>query len=338
MQIYGNFSIFANHTNPLFFSIITTVQTFIENAINALCLPKKPAQLYNPIVYAMQSGGKRLRPTLLLNAVIAFGGDVSKAVNQAVGLELFHNFTLLHDDVMDKSSVRRGRATVHCKWDENTAILSGDAMLTLATQYICKCSAEKVLPVLELFNRTALEVYEGQSYDMEFECRDYVSVDEYLEMIRLKTAVLLACALKIGAILADASKSDAESIYNYGINLGMAFQLCDDYLDTFGNEATFGKKIGGDILNGKKTWLWIKALEEDTSGVMKRACTNSLTGEERINAVASTYMDLNLHRRIIELIQNYSHQAMKEIERLSINPESAGYFISLADELSKRMA
>lgn len=308
----------------------------IDDIFNKLYIPESPASLYDPIRYAMAGGGKRIRPTLLTAACQAFGGNIHDCVNQSIGIEIFHNFTLLHDDVMDKSSMRRGQPTVHCKWDENTAILSGDAMLTLASQYIARCSDRHLRPLIEVFDRTAIEVYEGQSLDMEFEKRSDVTVDEYIEMIRLKTAVLLACSLKMGAILADATPIDAESMYNYGINLGLGFQLRDDYLDTFGNPETFGKRIGGDILNNKKTWLWIQALSEDKSGIMKAAMSGSLSGETKIQQVSEVYRQLGLDKRILELIDNYSSKAIECLNGASVTDPMRIYFTDLALSLSHR--
>ena len=221
----------------------------IEDAIAGLSYDEGPQGLFAPVRYTLEGGGKRLRPLLLLSTCEALGGDPDKAISQAVGLEMFHNFTLLHDDVMDNSEVRRGRPTVHRRWNPSVAILSGDAMLTMATELVCKDSGAHLREVLDLFNRTAMEVYGGQQLDMEFENRRDVSVKEYVEMIRLKTSVLLACACKLGAIMAGASEKDADAMYSYGEKLGLAFQLQDDNLDTYGDPALFGKEIGGDIIN-----------------------------------------------------------------------------------------
>lgn len=215
-----------------------------SQAIANIKYPASPAALYEPIAYTMALGGKRLRPVLTLMACDAFCGDHLRALNQAVGIELYHNFTLLHDDVMDKADVRRGKPTVHVRWNDNVAILSGDAMLTMAGRHVAQTDAAHLAPAMELFNRTAMEVYDGQQYDMDFECRNDVTEDEYIAMIRLKTSVLLGCACKMGAIMADASADDAERIYQYGVDLGVAFQLQDDWLDVYGDPATFGKEIG----------------------------------------------------------------------------------------------
>ena len=236
----------------------------VNAAIENLPYPAQPAHLYEPISYTMALGGKRIRPVLVLMACEAVGGDIEKAIMPAVGLEMYHNFTLLHDDVMDKADIRRGKPTVHVKWDDKTAILSGAAMLTMATQLIARDDAAVMPQVMELFNRTAMEIYEGQQYDMDFESRGDVTVEEYIAMIRLKTSVLLGCACKMGALIGGADEATAQRFYEIGENLGLAFQLQDDMLDVWGDEATFGKAIGGDIMNNKKTFLLINACQRAT--------------------------------------------------------------------------
>ena len=231
----------------------------IEAELSKIEYAAEPDGLYAPVRYELSLGGKRVRPLLTLLACEMFAGDYRRALNAAVGLEVFHNFTLLHDDVMDKADVRRGKPTVHKVWNENTAILSGDAMEIIAFRYIARTEAPHTGAVVELFLKTALEICEGQQYDMEFERRDDVTEAEYIEMIRLKTAVLLGGALKIGAIIGGASETDADCIYRFGESLGLAFQLQDDWLDVYGDPARFGKKIGGDILNNKKTYMLINA-------------------------------------------------------------------------------
>ena len=233
-----------------------TIDKYIEiinNAIASIDYPQSPFGLYAPVKYQLDMGGKRVRPLLTVMACDMFGGDIEEAISPALGLEIFHNFTLLHDDVMDKADIRRGRPTVHKAWNENTAILSGDAMQIIATQKVCEAPLRVLKEVLDLYNKTALEICEGQQFDMEFETREDVTREEYIEMIRLKTAVLIGCALKMGAIIAGATPSQADAMYKFGENIGLAFQLQDDYLDVYGDAETFGKKIGGDILNNKKT-------------------------------------------------------------------------------------
>lgn len=314
-----------------------TISELINASIAGLKLPERPSGLYQPITYTLESGGKRLRPTLMLAVMQALGADPSTGINQAVAIEMFHNFTLLHDDVMDNSDVRRGRPTVHRRWSDNTAILSGDAMLTLAYQLLAKGCPTHVLPkALELFNRTALEVYEGQQYDMDFESRMDVTVDEYIEMIRLKTSVLLACACKMGALMAEAESNIAQAFYDYGLKLGLGFQLQDDLLDTFGDSLIFGKHIGGDILNDKKTWLQITAIAEDASGTMHHALHGDYEAEEKIDRVRQVYVDLKLDTRIRELVNSYADQAILALDGVPLDDTSREYFVSLARSLTDR--
>lgn len=309
---------------------------YINAGIAQLPYPKEPANLYAQISYTLESGGKRLRPTLLLAVVEALGGKKEDAINQAIGLEMFHNFTLLHDDVMDNADVRRGRPTVHRKWGRDAAILSGDTMLTMSTQLMCDCPREHLAEVLYLFNRTAIEIYEGQQYDMNFEERNDVTVAEYMEMIRLKTSVLLGCACKTGAILANASPLVQQAFYDYGIKLGLAFQLQDDYLDTYGDPLIFGKQIGGDIVNAKKTWLLITAQAEDETAELKNALTGPLPDGEKIDAVRNVYNRLGLDKRIASLVEEYALEAVAQIEAIDINVAWKEYFRSLAMNLVKR--
>lgn len=314
-----------------------TLPDLINEAITSLNLPENPAGLYEPITYTLASGGKRLRPTLLLATMKALGSSPKNGINQAIAIEMFHNFTLLHDDVMDNSDVRRGRPTVHRKWSDNTAILSGDAMLTLATQLLARdCPDSKLGKVLNLFNNTAMEVYEGQQLDMDFEERADVTVDEYVEMIRLKTSVLLACACKMGAILAGASDAVADAFYTYGLKLGLGFQLQDDLLDTFGDSLIFGKHIGGDILNDKKTWLLITACAEDTTDTMRRALQGDFEGAEKIERVRSVYQSLGLDKRIRELVNQYADQAILALDGVTLDDTSREYFTGLAHTLTDR--
>ena len=235
--------------------ILNEVNAFIDN----MAYDRKPASLYEPVKYVLSIGGKRIRPVLMLLAYNLFKDDPKSILMQACALETYHNYTLLHDDLMDNADLRRGCPTVHRKWDANTAILSGDSMLVLAFERMAQCPPEKLADVMRLFTVTALEIGEGQQYDMEFEQRDDVTEAEYIEMIRLKTSVLLACALKMGAMLAGASESDADNLYKFGEQIGLAFQLQDDYLDVYGDTKVFGKAIGGDIVSNKKTYMLINA-------------------------------------------------------------------------------
>lgn len=303
----------------------------VTDAISNLRLPGHPSGLYDPIRYTLNCGGKRLRPVLALAACEAFGKEAMTAIHQAIAIEMFHNFTLLHDDVMDKAEVRRGRPTVHVKWNEETAILSGDAMLTTANMLLAVKCGERLPQALELFNGTAMNIYEGQQYDMDFESRTDVTVEEYMEMIRLKTSVLLGCACGMGALMADAPFETQVRFFDFGVNLGLAFQLQDDYLDTYGDPETFGKSIGGDILNDKKTWLLIMAMNEDKSGRIKSMLLGTTDDpESKIKAVRSIYDELDLPQRIHELISAYIDTAIKCLDHLELAPEARSFFMDLA--------
>lgn len=302
----------------------------IKDAISNLRLPEQPAGLYDPIRYTLDCGGKRLRPVLTLAACEAMGKEPMTAIHQAIAIEMFHNFTLLHDDVMDKADVRRGRPTVHIKWNEETAIMSGDAMLTTSTMLLAVKAGEQLAQALELFNGTAMNIYEGQQYDMDFESRNDVTVEEYMEMIRLKTSVLLGCACAMGALMAGAPFETQVRFFDYGVNLGLAFQLQDDYLDTYGNPETFGKAIGGDILNDKKTWLLIMAMNEDTTGTVRSLLGDNTNPEEKISKVREVYNALNLPERIHELISAYIDTAIKNLDNIELSPEARVFFMDLA--------
>lgn len=308
----------------------------IEKAIADIDYPARPAGLYAPIRYTLEGGGKRLRPVLLLASAAAFGAEPYSVINQALGIEMFHNFTLLHDDVMDNADVRRGRPTVHRRWNNSTAILSGDAMLTMATRLVARCDPAKLPAILGLFNTTAIEIYEGQQFDMDFESRDEVEVDEYMEMIRLKTSVLLACACRMGAMLADAQQVSANAMYRYGELLGLAFQLQDDFLDTYGDPALFGKEIGGDIINEKKTWLWITAMSERPDK-MKDVLDRKLTDYLKIKEVKWIYDSLDLPSRSHALIERYAAEAVEALDGAEISIEARDFFKSLAGKSTTRI-
>ena len=310
----------------------------IETSISALPLDKEPSGLYAPIRYALEAGGKRLRPVLTLSVADALCGNPDRAISQAIGIEMFHNFTLLHDDVMDKADVRRGRPTVHRKYSESTAILSGDAMLTLASGLIMKDYADNKLRILlNLFNKTAMEIYEGQQYDMDFENRNDVTVDEYMEMIRLKTSVLLGCACEMGAVMADADTATCRAFYGYGEKLGLSFQLKDDWLDTYGDPETFGKSIGGDIANEKKTWLLITAMAEDKSGVLESVLGNNTTVEQKIEKVRGVYDSLNLSERCRLLEEKYAAEAIECLNPINMSEDAREFFNNLAFNSLKRI-
>lgn len=285
----------------------------------------------------MQCGGKRLRPMLLLAVADVLGLKPEHAVKQALGIEMFHNFTLLHDDVMDRADMRRGNPTVHVKWNEATAILSGDAMLTMASQLMSDCPDGKLKEVMAMFNKTAMEIYEGQQYDMDFETRDDVTVAEYMEMIRLKTSVLLGCACAIGAMLAHADTSVVKAFYNYGLSLGLAFQLQDDLLDTYGDPSVFGKKIGGDILNDKKTFLLITALER--ADASQRGEIESLYGQrsdEKVARVKAIYDSLNVGDICRKHISAYIADAISHLDTINLSGDAREFFVELAESSSDR--
>ena len=304
----------------------------LTGSLDSIKYPVKPDGLYSPVEYTLQSGGKRLRPLLCLASCEACGAKARDALNQALAVEMFHNFTLIHDDVMDGSDTRRGRPTVYSRWGEVQAILSGDALLTMATQMACRCQADRMAGVMDLFNTTAMEVYEGQQYDMEFESRDDVTVDEYMEMIRLKTSVLLGCACRMGAHMAGADEDTAAALYAYGENLGLAFQLRDDWLDTFGDPEVFGKPIGGDIRNRKKTWLFITALAE-APGQMAEALDDT---DNAVARVTEIYRSLKLDERCDALVEKYRADAVNALVPACIDDDAREYFIALAAKLSSR--
>ncbi len=309
----------------------------VNQAIAAIPYPEQPGQLYEPISYHMALGGKRVRPVLTLMACDAMGGDPSVAINAAVGIEMFHNFTLLHDDVMDNADVRRGKPTVHRRWNDNTAILSGDTMLTIATQYI---SCVRNWQVMDLFNKTAIEIYEGQQWDMDYECRNDVTVDEYINMIRLKTSVLLGCALKMGALVADAAPEQADLLYEAGVNMGLAFQLRDDVLDVWGDPKTFGKEIGGDIMNNKKTFLLISTMQQakgDDADELRHWLNDPYTTrDEKVQGVTALYERLGVRQLAEDAIAHYNDLAVAAFNQVKMSDEDKQRFIDLANRLAGR--
>lgn len=297
----------------------------IEDALRAVPYPERPEGLYEPIEYVLSMGGKRLRPTLLLLAYSLYRDDPAPALPAAVGIETYHNHTLLHDDLMDGAEMRRGFQTVHKKWDANTAVLSGDTMLILAFRHIMDCRCGRQAEALDLFARTAQEICEGQQYDVNFETRTDVTEAEYIEMIRLKTSVLLACAAKMGALLADAPEADADVLYRFAEKMGLAFQLQDDYLDVYGDPAVFGKKIGGDILCGKKTFLLINALRRaDEAGrarLLALLADQAMPADEKVAAVTEMYNALDIPALTLRAIDGFYAEARAELSRLSL-PEA----------------
>ena len=310
---------------------LDTLSEIINDALRGIEYPERPEGLYQPIAYILDCGGKRLRPVLTLATCQALCGNSDKALNQAMAMEMFHNFTLLHDDVMDKADLRRGRPTVHRKWDEATAILSGDALLTLATQRVTMNAGEYLNDVMDLFNKTAMEVYEGQQYDMDFEQQDDVTIEQYVEMIRLKTSVLLGAACEMGAIMGGASAEVRKAMYTFGEKLGLAFQLQDDYLDTYGDALIFGKEIGGDIVNNKRTWLLVTALSKDSSGKLHRFIDHCpVSNAEKIATVMEIYNDNDIPRLCTEAIKGYVDEAVAAVKTAGLSPSDEKFFIDLA--------
>lgn len=314
--------------------------TRIEQAMKDLAIPREPSGLYEPVTYCLQNGGKRIRPLMTLLACELFGGDERLAMQPALGLELFHNFTLMHDDIMDQAPVRRGMPSVYSKWNINTAILSGDVLFSLACRLMTQVPDQYLRPVMDLFHQTVVEVCEGQQMDMDFETAPGVTEDEYLEMIRLKTAVLPAACLKTGAILAGASPEDAQLISQFGELTGMAFQLKDDWLDAFGDEKVFGKKTGGDIAANKKTWLYIAACEQ--GGDAQRKALQALYQgspahrEEKVARVTALFRSLGVDRLSLEKMKSYQSKAMHCLDQIKVPARQKQHLTSLAAYLLER--
>lgn len=318
----------------------TQLQELITQAIAALPVYGKPEGLYQPIAYTLKQGGKRLRPMLALMSAQTFGGDPAKALPAAIAIEIFHNFTLLHDDIIDEAPLRRGRETVYKKWNINTAILSGDTMFAIAYGQLCSSETTMLPALMKVFTKTAIEVCEGQQYDIDFETSEDVSIDAYLNMIRLKTAVLLAASLKIGAITAGASEADADRIYSFGENLGIAFQLQDDLLDAFGNEEVFGKKTGGDILTNKKTYLYLKALElasaNDRKSLLELYSRRDMEAGEKIGKVLQIFRRADIEKQTERLIMDYFNRAILLLTEINLPEEAKKPLLILAETMLNR--
>ncbi len=312
----------------------------VNDYLDKMPYDRKPASLYDPIRYVLSMGGKRIRPVLMLLAYNMFKDDPETILMPACALETYHNYTLLHDDLMDNADLRRGHMTVHKKWDANTAILSGDSMLVLAYQRMAQCEPAKMSQVLSVFTETALEIGEGQQYDMDFENRDDVKEEEYIEMIRLKTSVLLACALKIGAILAGASAEDADNLYRFGEKIGLAFQLQDDYLDVYGDTSVFGKAIGGDITSNKKTYMLINAFNRanpDQRKELERWVTvKDFCREEKIAAVTRLYNEIGIDRLAQDKIAQYFDESREYLAAVSLPEERKVELTAYAQRMMKR--
>ncbi len=312
---------------------------FLEHLQNKIIV-KEPKNLYEPITYILNLGGKRLRPILTLMSCDLFGEKVTKALDAALAIEMFHNFSLVHDDIMDDAPLRRGKKTVHEKWNLNTGVLSGDAMLVLTNQLFESYDNKKYKELMVLFNKTALKVCEGQQFDIDFETRNDVSIADYIKMISYKTAVLVAASLKMGAMIAGVEEIEAQKVYDYGLNLGIAFQLQDDYLDVFGDE-DFGKQKAGDIVENKKTFLFLRTLElankKDKVELIKWYETKQFS-ENKITSVIKLFKKYELPKLIEEKIQNYTERAIRNIQNLSLIDEKKKKFINFANLLMERKA
>lgn len=308
--------------------------------LNDFKITKQPQTLYEPVNYILNLGGKRLRPILTLLTSEIFDCDYKKALDAALSIEVFHNFSLIHDDIMDDAPLRRGKDTVHEKWDVNTGILSGDAMLIMAYQLFENYDAVTFQSLAKLFSKTALEVCEGQQYDMDFETREDVTIEEYLKMIEYKTAVLVGAAMKMGAIVAHASESDQDKIYDFGKNLGIAFQLQDDYLDAFGDPKTFGKQVGGDIIENKKTFLYLKALEfsndEDRLQLEHLFGVNPSDTTEKIETTKQLFKLSGSAEATQQEIKNYTNKAFTVLQNLSISDQKKDVLRQFGHELMNR--
>lgn len=316
------------------------LQQLIDKAVTNLKYPVYPAELYEPIAYILSMGGKRMRPALLLMACDLFGGDVEKALPPALAIEVFHNFTLMHDDIMDNAPLRRGKTTVHEKWNQNAAILSGDVMLIEGYKLMMQVEDRLLRVILDIFNNTAVGVCEGQQLDMDFEVRDNVKIDEYIYMIKLKTAVVLGGALKIGSILGGADMKDAKLIAEFGENLGLAFQLQDDILDVYGSPEKFGKQVGGDIISNKKTYLLIKALElanaDQKAGLTKWINAEQFDPQQKVEAVTTIYSDVQVRQHAETTMHTYADKAFEALEKINLPEENKQYLRDFADSLMVR--
>ncbi len=311
----------------------------VEAEINAFDFSGNPNELYDPISYTMTLGGKRIRPTLCLLAAQLFGGDLKKAMNLAMAVEVFHNFTLVHDDIMDEAPIRRGKPAVHAKWNRDVAILSGDVMFVQAYQLLAKGNPEKLSQMLSVFNQTAIEVCEGQQFDMNFETRDDVTAENYIEMIRLKTGVLLACSLQLGAFESLATEKDAKLIYEFGEKVGIAFQIQDDFLDCYAKQEDFGKRVGGDIISNKKTFLMLTALEKadaQQASRIENLMTSDTTDEQKVSGVLEVYDELDIPTAAKSAMQNYFDESLAALNQIEATADLKQPLVELAEMLMMR--
>lgn len=315
---------------------LAALQSLFQKEIDSLNLGKAPAKLYDPMHYIMHLGGKRLRPILSLMGAQIYG-DPTKAMPQAMAIELFHNFSLIHDDIMDAAPLRRGKTTVHIKWDENVGILSGDGMLVKAYQYIAQCDPAILPEVLGTFSQTALEVCEGQQMDMDFETMDEVETDTYIKMIQFKTSVLLGCAMKVGALVGGGSKEDADALYQFALLLGTSFQIKDDYLDVYGDPEKFGKQVGGDILSNKKTLMWIEAQRRaDRKGVDFSSYSSMEPNEDKVHSFQELYKILGVDSYAKEQIDHYYALSLQALDKVSADAEKLAPLREFASWLYSR--
>lgn len=321
-------------------AVITSYQTTFLDYLSLQFKEEKPAGLYNPMRYILELGGKRIRPVLALIAADAVGGDIKKALPAALAVEVFHNFSLVHDDIMDEAPLRRGKATVHEKWDANTGILSGDVMLVKAYQCLDAYPAELFKELTKLFSQTAKEVCEGQQYDMDFPQQDNVSQAEYLHMIKNKTAVLLGCSLQMGAMIGGLSREESQPFYDFGIELGLAFQLQDDYLDAFGDPLTFGKQVGGDIIENKKTLLYLLALEKgdkvQQAELEELFSSQPQDPRDKIATVKTLFKATKADLAIQQLMAQYTDKALLEVEKFAVSKKKKDLFKQFAKALMER--
>ena len=317
------------------------IDSIITRAIMGLNCGDEPQNLYGPIEYMLSIGGKRIRPRLCLTAYNLFSDNVgNEVVYPAIALEVFHEFTLIHDDIMDNSDTRRGQQTVYRKWGGNVAILSGDVMSILSYKYLGHCRSEVLPSAMELFTTTAVQVCEGQQYDMDFEEAPFITMDDYMSMIGLKTAVLIACSVKMGALLAGAPRHMCDALYEFGYKLGLAFQITDDYLDTFGNEKIFGKKIGGDIMNNKKTWLLVEGFRQATDEQKHRMhAIMAMDGEDRAGKIAAMqelYVELGVQESAGKAILQYHREAMEALEGAGFDEAQMEVLSAVAEQMIHR--
>ena len=313
--------------------------SYFEKNLKQQAFDNEPNELYAPIQYTLALGGKRIRPVLTLMACELFGGQIEKALPQAIAIELFHNFTLIHDDIMDNAPLRRGKKTVYKKWNNNIAILSGDTLFALAYQYVQKTETN-ILPItLSVFNKTAIEVCEGQQFDLNFETENDLTVAQYTEMIRLKTAVLFGASLKIGALIGGANTDDAENLYNFGLNIGLGFQLKDDLLDTFGDDKIFGKKTGVDIISNKKTFLYLKALDiadDETKKKLVNFYNSNVNKDEKFREVKAIFTKLKIDQLALEKIDEYCNAGKESLAKVNLDSAKKGNLLAIAHRMIDR--